>query len=47
MIVKADSEAIEEALKRHKQDKDESMIDVDEKTIIEKVLKQKKKWNKK
>jgi len=47
MIVKADSEAIEEALRKHSQEKDESMVDVDEKTIIDKVLKQKKKWNKK
>ena len=46
MIVKADSKAIEDALKRHKEEKDSSMVDADEKTIIEKVLKQKKKWKK-
>ena len=47
MIVKADADAIEKALKKHTEDKDESMVEADEKTIIDKVLKQKKKWNKK
>ena len=46
MIVKADSDAIEKALKRHIEEKDGSMVEADEKTIVDKVLKQKKKWKK-
>ena len=46
MIVKADSDAIEKALKRHTEEKDESMVEADERTIVDKVLKQKKKWKK-
>ena len=46
MIVKANPDAIEKALKKYTAEKDESMIEADEKTIIEKVLKQKKKWKK-
>lgn len=49
-IVKADSEAIEKALKKHqkKDDDDDSIVEADEKTIIDRVLKQKKKgkWKK-
>jgi len=46
MIVKADSDAIEKALKKHTEEKDESMVEADERTIVDKVLKQKKKWKK-
>jgi hypothetical protein len=48
IIVEADSDAIEEALKKHT-DKDEAMVEADEQTIIDKVLSQKKKgkWSKK
>jgi len=48
LIVEADSEAIEQALKKHTA-KDESIVEADEKTIIDKVLSQKKKgkWSKK
>ncbi len=48
VIVAADEEAIEAALKKHSDD-DHSMVEVDEKTIIDKVLSQKKKgkWSKK
>ena len=50
MLVEADGEAIQRALKKHTDaDKDDSMVEVDEQTIIEKVLSQKKKgkWSKK
>ena len=52
LIVEADEEAIQEALKKHDKfndEKDNSMREVDEKTIIDRVLKQKKKgkWTKK
>ncbi len=44
IIVEADSEAIEAALKKHiEKDKDDSFVEVDEQTIIDKVLNQKKK----
>jgi hypothetical protein len=50
-IVEADSDAIEAALQRHmsKEDKDDSFKEVDEQTIIDRVLNQKKKgkWAKK
>ena len=48
MIVEADAEAIDEALKKHSKD-DESIVEADEQTIIDKVLSQKKKgrWSKK
>ena len=46
MIVKANPNAIEKALKKYTAEKDETMIEADEKTIIDKVLKQKKKWKK-
>jgi len=47
IIVEADSDAIEAALKKHTE-KDESMVEADEQTIIDKVLSQKKKgkWSK-
>jgi hypothetical protein len=47
LIVEADSEAIEAALKKHS-DKDKTIIEADEQTIIDKVLSQKKKgkWSK-
>lgn len=51
MIVEADADAIEAALKRHvgKEDRDDSFKEVDEQTIIDRVLSQKKKgkWAKK
>ncbi len=51
MIVEADADAIEAALKRHaaKEDRDDSFKEVDEQTIIDRVLSQKKKgkWTKK
>lgn len=46
LIVEADEEAIREALKKHEKDDDEfddSIREVDEKTIIDRVLSQKKK----
>ncbi len=51
VIVEADSQAIENALKKHKKKNDEdddSIVEADEKTIIDKVLQQKKKgkWKK-
>jgi len=48
IIVEADSEAIEAALKKHS-DQDDSIVEADEKTIIDRVLNQKKKgkWSKK
>ena len=51
VIVKADSEAIENALKKHQkkdEDDDDTIVEADEKTIIDRVLKQKKKgkWKK-
>lgn len=50
-IVEADSDAIEAALQRrmNKEDKDDSFKEVDEQTIIDRVLNQKKKgrWSKK
>lgn len=47
VFVKADEHAIEEALKKH-DDEDKTLVEADEKTIIEKVLSQKKKgrWSK-
>jgi hypothetical protein len=42
IIVEADSEAIEAALEKHS-DKDDSIVEADEQTIIDKVLSQKKK----
>ena len=47
LIVEADSEAIEAALKKHS-DRDKTMVEADEQTIIDKVLSQKKKgkWSK-
>ena len=42
IIVEADSEAIEEALKKHSAN-DESMVEADEQTIVDRVLNQKKK----
>jgi len=47
VFVKADDIAIEEALKKH-DDEDKTLVEADEKTIIEKVLSQKKKgrWSK-
>lgn len=53
LIVEADEEAIREALKKHEKDDDDeldkAMREVDEKTIIDRVLSQKKKgkWSKK
>lgn len=50
IIVEADQDAIERALKKHSDnDKDDSIVEVDEQMIIEKVLSQKKKgrWAKK
>jgi hypothetical protein len=51
VIVEADADAIEAALKRHvgKEDRDDSFKEVDEQTIIDRVLSQKKKgkWVKK
>ncbi len=51
LIVKADSQAIENALEKHKKkndDDDDTIVEADEKTIIDRVLKQKKKgkWKK-
>ena len=44
ILVEADSETIEAALKKHiEKDKDDSIVEVDEQTIIDKVLNQKKK----
>jgi len=47
VFVKADDNAIKEALKKHEEN-DNSIVEADEKTIIEKVLSQKKKgrWSK-
>ena len=47
IIVEADSDAIEKALQKHG-DKDDSIVEVDEQTIIDRVLSQKKKgkWSK-
>ena len=47
VFVEADDVAIDEALKKHEED-DNSMVEADESTIIEKVLSQKKKgrWSK-
>jgi len=50
IIVEADQDAIERALKKHSDnDKDDSIVEVDEQMIIDKVLSQKKKgkWAKK
>ena len=46
IIVEADADAIDAALKKRTK-KDESIIEADEQTIIDKVLSQKKKgrWN--
>ncbi len=48
LIVEADADAIDEAIKKHAKD-DESIVEADEQTIIDKVLSQKKKgrWSKK
>jgi len=48
LIVEADSEAIDEALKKHSKN-DDSIVEADEQTIIDKVLSQKKKgrWSRK
>jgi hypothetical protein len=48
IIVEADDEAIEAAIKKHTADNDDSIVEADEKTIIDKVLSQKKKgkWGK-
>jgi hypothetical protein len=43
IIVEADSDAIEAALEKHMNTKDETIVEADEKTIIDRVLKQKKK----
>lgn len=47
LIVEADSDAIEAALKKHS-DRDKTIVEADEQTIIDKVLSQKKKgkWSK-
>jgi len=45
-IKNADDQAIENALKRHMGEKDEDMVQADEQTIIDRVLKEKKKWKK-
>jgi len=47
-IKKADDQAIENALKKHieENEDDDSIVQADEQTIIDKVLKQKKKWKK-
>lgn len=51
VIVEADGDAIEKALNKHKKkdEDDDSFVEADEKTIIDRVLKQKKKgkWRKK
>ncbi len=48
LIVEADADAIDEAIKKRSKD-DESIVEADEQTIIDKVLSQKKKgrWSKK
>jgi len=49
VLIEADEKAIEAALKKHnKNDDDESIVEADEQTIIDKVLSQKKKgkWSK-
>ena len=48
LIVEADSDAIEAALKKHSEN-DEAIIEADEQTIVDKVLSQKKKgrWSRK
>ncbi|KYK30302.1 MAG: hypothetical protein AYK22_04150 [Thermoplasmatales archaeon SG8-52-3] len=48
LIVEADGDAIDEAIKKHAKD-DESIVEADEQTIIDKVLSQKKKgrWSRK
>ena len=47
MVVEADQDAIEAALKKHTKE-DETLVEADEQTIIDKVLSQKKKgrWSK-
>lgn len=49
LIVEADSDAIEAALKKHTDKEEEGMVEADEQTIIDKVLSQKKKgkWSRK
>jgi len=49
MIVEADADAIDEAIKKHTKSDDESIVEADEQTIIDKVLSQKKKgrWSRK
>ena len=49
MIVEADADAIDDAIKKHTKEDDESIVEADEQTIIDKVLSQKKKgrWSKK
>ena len=46
VMIEANNDAIENALKKHTEEKDNSMVEADEQTIIDKVLKQKKKWKK-
>ena len=48
LIVEADAEAIDEAIKKHSKD-DDAIVEADEQTIIDKVLSQKKKgrWSRK
>ena len=43
IIVEADSDAIEAALEKHMGSRDKTIVEADEKTIIDRVLKQKKK----
>jgi len=49
ILVKADEEAIEAAIRKKQQEKNSDMVEADERTIIDKVLSQKKKgrWTKK
>ncbi|KYK20159.1 hypothetical protein AYK21_01695 [Thermoplasmatales archaeon SG8-52-2] len=49
MIVEADADAIDEAIKKHTKNDDDTIVEADEQTIIDKVLSQKKKgrWGKK
>ena len=48
ILVAADSHAIDEALKKNREKKEEGLVEVDEQTIVDKVLSQKKKgkWKK-
>ena len=49
MIVEADADAIDQAIKKHTKNDDETIVEADEQTIIDKVLSQKKKgrWSRK